>query len=65
MANHRAYVKNLKAAGLDNNSTTPIGSVNTTVVMYPDHSKVRPGSHWSGETETQRSGSRSDSVGWR
>ena len=53
-ATHRLYVQNLKAAGLYNSSTNPIGLASNTLVLRPDHSKVPLGGHWSGNAGTQR-----------
>src|SRR5258707_6703662 len=60
MATHRLYVQNLKAAGLYNSSTNPIGLANNTSVLRPDHSKVPLGGHWSGNPANNTSVLRPD-----
>ena len=65
MADHKLYLKNLKAAGFKANDTSPIGPVNVNLVLRPDHSKVQNGRHWEGDNEKTRSPSRSDTAGWK
>jgi len=65
MADHKLYLRNLKAAGFKANDTPPLGPVNVNLVLRPDHSKVQNGRHWEGDNEKTRSPSRSDTAGWK
>lgn len=60
----------LTAAALFCVSLTPAFAESTdgsrsdsTFIRSPDHSKVPVGDHWTGDTATSRSGSRSDASG--